>query len=420
MVSIRFNGSLAALILLVLTALSSYADVDTRQQIFDGRFRTLKVANVSVFDAAPVIRMGSSDRIEILFDEIGEDNSYLEYRLIHCNADWQPSALIESEYIDGFNAVRIEDYAFSSATYVHYVNYRIELPNEDMPVIRSGNYLLQVYDPDHPDDILLQARFRVSENSAAIAGGYNARTDRGYNDRWQQLEVAATVDREDGGNPYTDYRLEILQNNRQLTDRIITTPARVNGNQLIYDHLQQLIFPASNEYRRFESVSNQFPGMNVDSLRYMGTNYHVWLKPDEPRAWSEYVYDSTQHGRFMVREWNATDSNIGADYITVHFLLDSQYIDGAEIYVDGEMTNGMFTDANRMTWTPQAGVYTLQMPLKQGAYNYQYLLRMPDGTFQPLDGDKWQTCNQYDILLWERKPGERADRLIGYEVFENI
>lgn len=404
------------LLILLLLCVPHMRGMDTSERIFSPRFKTLKVWNPDNFDAAPVLRIGSDDRLEILFDEIGEDNSWLEWRLVHCNADWQPSALVDSEYVDGFNARRIEDFAFSSSTYVHYVNYRIELPTPELPILRSGNYLLQVYNPDDPEDTLLQCRFRVTQNEAAISGGYNARTDRGYNDTWQQLWLKATVDRSDGGNPYQDYKLEITRNNEYDSSRILPVPMRVSGNELIYDHDPQLIFPAGNEYRRFESVSNQFPGMNVDSLRYMGSNYHVWLRPDEPRAYDDYIYDQTQHGRFLVREWNATDSNIGADYITVHFRLHTGKMPGAEIYVVGEMTQGAMTDANRMEYSRQANSYELQLPLKQGAYNYRYVMKLPDGTFRQLDGDKWQTQNQYDVYLWERRPGDRADRLIGHQL----
>lgn len=405
--------------LVVLTAVLTAvrADTDTRQQIFSPRFKTLKVQNIDLFDAPPVIRIGSQDRIEIMFDEIGEDNSWLEWRLIHCNADWQPSALVESEYIDGFNANKIEDFAYSTATFVHYVNYRIEIPDERSGILRSGNYLLQVYDPQEPDDVLLQARFQVSENMAEVAGTMTSRTDRGFNDEWQQLGLAVTVDLQDGSNPYGDYRVEVSQNIDSKT-RMIPMPGRVNGNVLIYEHIPQLIFPAGNEYLRFESVSNRFAGMKVDSLHYEGTNFHVWLKPDAPRARREYEYDRTQHGRYIVREYNATDSNIGADYITVHFRLDTDEIPGGNVYVDGEMTDGLFTDRNRMTYSDAEGAYLLQMPLKQGAYNYRYKVKGADGTVRDLDGNKWETGNQYVVRVWKRSPGERADRLVGMDIIQ--
>ena len=64
-------------------------------RILDSRFRTLKTSVAGEFMAAPVIRLGTNDRIVVNFDEIGEDNSFLQYRLIHCNADWEPSRLVE-------------------------------------------------------------------------------------------------------------------------------------------------------------------------------------------------------------------------------------------------------------------------------------------------------------------------------------
>ena len=119
------------------------AATDTSTRIFSQRFKTLKTTVEDNFMSPPVIRMGTNDRIIITFDEIAEDNSYLEYRLIHCNSDWQPSRLVESEYISGFNSIKIEDYAFSSSTFVHYVNYMITLPNEDMRILHSDRQRVQ-------------------------------------------------------------------------------------------------------------------------------------------------------------------------------------------------------------------------------------------------------------------------------------
>lgn len=410
------------MVLLAFTA-PAPAHTDTGTKIFNSRFRTLKTEVEDNFMAPPVIRMGTNDRLIVKFDEIAEDNSYLEYRVLHCNSDWQPSRLIETEYVSGFNSQRIEDYAFSSSTYVHYVNYLITLPNEDMQIMHSGNYLLQVYDPDSPDDIILQTRFQVTENSARIDGGVTSRTDRGHNTEWQQL--AFSIDTEGFGrvDAFQDLIVTVDQNNRDATRRVIKAPLRIGGSELVYEHQPDLIFPASNEYRRFESVSNSFPGMHVDSLRYMGTNYHVWLKHDDERATREYQYDQTQHGRFLVHEYNATDSDIGADYITVHFLLEYPELIGAEVYIDGEFTHNRFTDANRMTYDRSKGAYTAQIPLKQGAYNYQYVVRRSGAdnapTTAPIEGNKYETQNEYGIAVYYRPPGSRGDRLISYRVIGN-
>ncbi len=147
---------------------------------------------------------------------------------------------------------------------------------------------------------------------------------RGHYSEWQQLELSVDGEMSGISNPYSDILVRVDQNGREETARWLRNPTRVEGVKMTYEHQPDLIFPASNEYRRFESVSNGFPGMHVDSLRYMGSNYHVWLKKDEPRMYREYEYDRTQHGRFLIREYNSTDSDLGADYITVHFFLEDR------------------------------------------------------------------------------------------------
>lgn len=407
--------------MIVATLFTLRSEVDTTTGIFDRRFRTLKTEVEDNFMSPPVIRLGTNDRILVKFDEIGEDNSYLEYRLIHCDADWQPSRLIESEYLEGFNSVRIEDYAYSTATFVHYVNYLIAFPNEELQIKHSGNYLLQVYDPERPEETLLQTRFQVTENRARIEGNVTSRTDMGHNTYWQQL--AFEIDCQGIGefNPYQDIIVYVTQNNREATKRRIMTPLRVSGDKIIYEHLNDLVFGASNEYRRFESVSNSFPGMRVDSLRYMGSNYHVWLKVDEPRQSASYSYDQTQHGRFLVREYNSTDSDIGADYITVHFLLECPELPSYDIYLDGEFTHDRMDKENQLTYDHRVGGYVAEVPLKQGAYNYQYVTRSRQTgeiSTSTIEGDKYETLNEYGIAVYFRPPGARADRLISYRILQ--
>lgn len=407
----------ATSLLLFPPLLSANNPGDTAEKIFDRNFRTMKTVVEGDFMAPPVIRLGTNDRILVNFDEICEDNSYLQYRLVHCNADWKPSALVESEYVGGFNIADIEDYAYSQNTFVHYVNYAIAIPNEDMVPLVSGNYLLQVFDRDTPEETILQTRFRVSEDAVGVGAGVSTRTDRGVNNGWQQLSVAIDGEGFELGNPYQDLKVEILQNNREETSRFLKAPLRVDGSRILYEHAPELLFPASNEYRRFETVSTLFPAMRIDSMRYEGSNYHAYVNTDVPRAERNYEYDRTQHGRYLVREYNATDSDLGADYVTVHLTLDMPEQYDADIYVDGEMTHGGYSESNRMEYDRTLGAYTLQIPLKQGAYNYQYVAKRKGSNAAAstslIEGNHHETENEYSVYVYLRRPGERYDRLIG-------
>ena len=389
---------------------------DTEQQIFRENVRSLTVYNPDNFMAPPVIRFGSGDRLNINFDIISEDTEYLRYRIIHCNADWQPSRLMESEYLDGFNEVAIDDYAFSTNTYIHYVNYNITIPNQELPILVSGNYILQVYPEYEPDELLLQARFSVSEEIAPLAAALTTRTDKGVNSEYQQLFFNVDISSIENINPYQDLLVMITQNNRPETARIISHPMRVEKTKVIFEHDPNLIFEASNEYRRFETVRTDYPGMHVDSVKFKDGIWHAWLKPDFSRLHKEYIFDKTQHGRFKIDEYNSTEPDLASDYVMVHFSLDPGEYQNGYIFVDGDFTNHRFEESNRLKYDWNDGLYHAEIPLKQGSYNYQYIVIPEEGGFHStknIEGNKFETQNEYLIQVFLRLPGSRADRLIG-------
>lgn len=366
--------------------------------------------------APPIIRIGSSDRLNINFDIISEDNEYLRYRIIHCNADWQPSRLMESEYLDGFNEISVDDFAFSSNTYIHFVNYNISIPNPELPIIASGNYLLQVFPEYENEEVILQVRFSVSEELSLIHGGITSRTDKGTNTEYQQLYLDINSSALANINPYQDIVVAITQNNRPETQQFINHPTRVENGKIIFEHIPQLIFDASNEYRRFETVRTDYPGMHVDSVKFVNGIWNAWLQPDVARVNKEYVFDSTQHGRFKIDEYNSTDPDLSGDYIMVHFSLDPVNSQRGLIYVDGDFTNHRFEDFNQLKYDWTDGLYHLSIPLKQGSYNYQYIVIPENGnvpTTKSIEGNKYETQNEYLIQVFLRTPGSRGDRLIG-------
>lgn len=395
--------------------------MNTETMAFDPKFRTVTLTLNDNIMLDPVIHLNDpADRLMLSFDELTEDRSYLRVRLIHCNADWQPSVLSEPEYVEGFNQADIEDFGYSSNTFVHYVNYKFSLPEEGLRPLVSGNYLLQVYDADDPDRTLLQTRFRVSENVTAITGHADGRTDRSFNNDLQQLSLALTPTCNTSAyNPYSDIFVEVLQNSRQDTSRILRSPSRMQGSSFIYDHQPSLIFPGGNEYRRFETVRNNYPGMGIERTGYEEPMYNAWLQTSRPRSEGQYYFDRTQQGRYKIDEYNSTDPDLGADYILTHFTLEMDRIPDADVYVEGELTGRRYSELNRMRWLEDAGKYVLSLPLKQGSYNYQYVA-VPRGKnvgeASPIEGNHYETCNDYNVYVWLRTPGSRADRLLGSKI----
>lgn len=398
----------------------------TETAIFDSSFRSLTVKMEGDRLAPPVLTIGDggqlseggggllsggyTDRLVIGFDQLSDERMYLRYSIHHCTADWQLSDLVDSEVFDGFNYADITDYAFSRATTVHYIHYSITLPNADFSFNISGNYLLQVYPEDDPEDILLQVRFMVQERSATLAASIDTNTDIDYNDAHQQLTLSLDTRNAAIRDPNNDIILVITQNNRPDTRRILLHPSRLMGYQAIYEHDPALIFPAGNEYRRMETINNLYPGMGTDHIEFHSPYYYHILNLDQPRANRPYQYDQTQHGRYFIREYNAENSDIEADYVLVEFTLDKLIDPETNVYLDGDFTLRSQSPSSQMEYDPSTGRYSKLMLLKQGAYNYQYITDGDNPT--EVEGNKYQTRNEYCVCVYYRPPGARYDRLL--------
>ncbi len=390
---------------------------DTSTTIFHPDFRTLQVTVNDNFFAPNAIILDSDDLLTVEFDELADDRRYLRAKLIHCNADWQPSPIPDSDFVTGFNEMTIDDAEFSKATITPYVHYRLTIPNEQIQIKISGNYLLKIYDEEDPGTTLLQVRFYVSEANALISGTISPATDIDYKKQHQQLTLSVDCSKSPVNNIYNDLKIYVTQNNRTDNEVMITSPMRVSGNNAFYEHLRELIFPAGNEYRRFETVSTYFPGLNVNTINYAEPFYHFDLVTDYPRSTTQYIYDKTQNGRFLIRQQNANDSHTEADYIVVHFTLDAPHLYGTDIYLDGDFVNRRLDSTSRMNYNPEHACYEKTMLLKQGSYNYQYITSKSGSSRSAtadIDGDFYQTINEYQIRVYTRVPGERYDRLIGY------
>lgn len=402
----------SGLILCLLTTLLmpvALRAMDTRQRIFiPDMFKTLQVSGDASPFSPPVIDLGSDQRVVISFDELSDERRFMRYELIHCTPDWQPDGLVESEYLDGFNQADVEDFEFSRATLVHYVNYRIVIPNEQMRPTIAGNYLLRVYPEDDPDTTILQARFAINDNTMMIPEArVSSRTDIDTNQGHQQLSF--TVDTRDAevDNPYTDLMVVVTQNNRTDNAVAVSTPLRVSGSKAIFEHLRPLIFEAGNEYRRAEFISTAWAGMGVDHIQFQDPLYDVVLTPGKPRADEPYVYDQTVNGQYTVRAWDSDRdrADTEADYMLVDFSLESPRLQ-QPVVLEGELTERRLDEPAVMEYNPDTQRYEKTLLLKQGQYNYQFL-----APGNAIEGNHHETVNRYEIRVYHRPRMSRYYRL---------
>ena len=67
------------------------------------RINTLRVVVDGDWERPAIVNMASDEKIEFSFDEMSHEYHRFTYRIQHCDAQWQPSQILESDFLDGFN-----------------------------------------------------------------------------------------------------------------------------------------------------------------------------------------------------------------------------------------------------------------------------------------------------------------------------
>ena len=387
-----------------------------RNRILNPDIASLQVVAGNNWLSMPVIGLGEGVPVNIAFDDLTHEYRRYAYKVEHCNADWSTSGdLFVSDYIDGFNTDNvIEDVEQSINTNVLYTHYRFQIPNERCKLKMSGNYRVTIYDANDDDKAVAECCFMVVEPRMGIKLSVDANTDKGINSRWQQVAMEVKYG---SGLSVTDVQRQIytvvMQNGRWDNAVVNAKPQFVMGDGLRWSHNAQLVFEAGNEYRKFEMLDVRHANMGVEKIDWDGKEYHAYLWPDEPRG--SYVFDEDANGAFYIRNGGNRENNSTSEYVHVHFTLRSPRLEGG-VFVNGVWTNDQLAAPYKMQYDEGAQCYRLSLLLKQGYYSYQYMWQKPNGQIAtvPSEGSFYQTENRYQALVYYRKLGERADRLVGF------
>jgi len=360
----------------------------------------------------PVLRLGEYLKLE--FDALNGDEEDYYYVIEHFNYDWTPSVLTKSEYLEGFDNQRILTYDNSFNTLQIYSNYKLIIPNKRIRRIKvSGNYMIKIYD-DY-GDLIFSRKFMVYEEKANVGVTIKRSRDVKTIQEKQSVDIIISSIRDQFVNPKQTVKTVIVQNNNLNTAISGLKPMYTLGYELIYRYSTESSFWAGNEFLWFE---NKDVRASNTSIQYIDLKdlYHNYLYTDGIRYNQPYTYNPDINGNFLVTVLEANDPSIEADYVWVFFsLATSELSKGQEIHVYGNFNNYTIDNSTKMTFNNNDFVYQNKMKLKQGFYNYKYVVVNADGSINEgaISGNFYQTENNYKVLVYYRNLGARYDKLIG-------
>ena len=386
-------------------------------KIFKKNIKTVlcfqKDQNLSI----PIINLKSNETISLIFDDHSDNMSNYFYKIIHCNSNWLKSDLMESDYIDGFFKNEIYDYDLSFNTIKKYINYNLELPNENIDFLKSGNYIIEV--TNHLDSIIFHKRFMILENKVSISANVKQGTLNKNKKIKHEIDFNINHEKFYISDPYTDVKVVIMQNNNEENKINDLTPLFVKNNVLIYDYDEENNFFAINEFRYFDIKSLRYFSERIkyiepDSIDDINK---VVLFKDKKRSFDLYSIYPDINGKFIIESQEARNSMTEADYAKIYFKLISEKIDFGDIYIYGKLSDWMINDDFKLKYNEKEKIYETDILLKQGYYNYNYALKDTVNNtvdFSFIEGTHYQTKNDYYIFVYYRWPENRYDKLIGF------
>lgn len=376
--------------------------------------RTTRVLLNGQWGALPVMQLGGDDVLCFSFDEMSHVYHRYTYRVVHCNADWEPSDAMEIDYLDGFNDVVIDEWENSVNTNQLYTHYEFTVPNEELSLKLSGNYRVEVFDDELDDDVPVASfDFSVVEPLASVDARVSGDTDVSFNEGQQQLSFSVDYP-SFVASPASELKAVVYQNGRMYNVVNDVAPTYITAGKVEYVHNRKLIFEAGNEYRRFEITDPNSPGEGVEEVVFDGSLYNAVLYMDKPRMSHSNYRD--ENGRFYINTQEGRGAEIETDYVNVHFALDARRRSGGNYYLLGDFCGNLLSPVCRMEYDDEGMYYFVSLPLKMGLYNYCYVW-VPDETVKaelaPAEGNFYNTENEYTIYIYYRGFGDRYDRLLG-------
>ena len=398
--------------LFVLSLLCPLA-LSAGNRIFSPQIKSLQAVVNQDFLSPAVMRLHTDDILQIAFDELSHDYHRYAYTIERCEADWTASEeMFESDWLEGFNAIVIDNHEQSVNTIIPYTHYQLQIPNDQCRLKMSGNYRLHIID-DESQKELACVEFMVTDQTMSLFMEASTNTDIDHNISHQQLSISLNYNNHIVTNPQEQIRMVVRQNDREDNSRLHVSPSFIQANGLRWQHHQQLIFDAGNEYHKYEVLDPSHPTMGIDYINWDGEQYQVYPFINEPRP--HYIYDEDADGAFYIRNSDNRENDTASEYLWVNYRLKAPELPFGRIIIQGMWTTEA-PETYLMSYDEKERLYTASILQKQGYYSYQYLWQDQDGHLQtlPSEGNFYQTENRYQAYIYYKGTGERTWRLVSY------
>jgi Domain of unknown function (DUF5103) len=415
---------------------------------------TVSIVNTSETELLPLATLGGgSGEFIVTFDDMRGEIKRFRYKVELCNADWTTSNLSDMEYIEGFSDDLVADGELSLGVSSNYTNYRFSFPSANMKIKKSGNYMLHIYEDNSDKTPILSRRFLIIERLVSVAPNFTPTGSASKSETHHEFDFTVDAKYFTMSNPRQELKAVVLQNGRWDNAKKNIPPFFVRGSELLFDYQDSIVFPAGKEFRNFDIRSLNYRRFGVNKIVTENEDdIQIILAKDSIRPSNRSLFFGDINGTYIidnldlvltsnltldpnnvyaVSQGNALinpTSRMRSEYANVLFRLKSNVpFDDADVYVMGKIFDWQLYPENKMIYDEETHEYLAEVSMKQGYYNYGYAVvpRTKDKYAAPyniseVDGDWYETENEYTVLLYYRPQGGRNDRIIGIGTLNSV
>lgn len=365
-------------------------------------------------NVVPIFELG--DTFELQFDDLFGNEANYYFEVTHCDYNWIPTDIPKTDYVRGFDNQRITDYVNSFNTLQVYSHYKLAFPNQFTTQLRiSGNYMLKILNEDK--EVVFSRKFILYENHSTVAAQVKRSRNLSNIDYKQNLDFSIQSNDIVFQNPLQNVKVLLLQNGDFSTSIKNIVPQYTIGNQMVYKYDKETQFWAGNEFVYFENKDIRAGSNNVARVGSNNDIYNAYLFTNQARGNQIYTNYQDVNGNFVVKNINGSNNEIEADYAWVYFSLSAPAFRlNKDIYITGMFNNYALSPEYKMDYNTDKALYEKAVMIKQGFTNFEFKVADKKGVIDyenAIDGNFYQTENEYTILVYYKESQDRYQRIIG-------
>ncbi|MFZ1292239.1 MAG: type IX secretion system plug protein domain-containing protein [Melioribacteraceae bacterium] len=377
--------------------------------------KSLQVYVNNNLNSLPVIKLQTSDKLNINFEVESEETPSFAIHFKACDKNWEPydNLLLQGTSDNALFIVNVEKLPNTTEGANYFVNETF--PNNNVHFSVSGNWIFYITDSYDKEIIYEFGKFFVVENIVEIKTDIQNWRREGKissnNELDRVLNLKTSFTLPDSLDPFRIDYVNIIKNYEINYSQKLEKNSFQTNKSYEWDGAKSFSFitrdlEPGNEYRQIDLNDHnkyQFPNTRAhfDGIEY--SRFYQFGKSD-------------LDGSFRLMQKN----NQYADYLISTFEFSPPNQIDEDIFIVGSFTNWDVLPWYKLNYDENN--YKISLELKRGIYDYQFVSgNIEDDKVENIDwrifeGNFWETNNKYSIFLYYKSPlnGE-YDQIIGFK-----